>query len=163
MGGNNDDAANLLRSINLDIANWEQQRDAEAIDKLDGILSPQLLFRRADKTVVGKKEFKDAHSRPIPFATRVSSDVAVELRDDRAVCTLIVTTTRKDDPVSHYRNIRWFARRDDRWPMEYWFNDDIIDLADIAAALLRENVGASVDRTSRTRYVLTMTSGTCDG
>lgn len=134
MGGNKDDAANLLRSINLDIANWEQQRDAEAIGKLDGILSPQISFRRADKTVVGKKEFMDALLGPSPFATRVSSNVIVKLRDDRAVCTLIVTTAKKDGPVSHYRNIRWFARRDDRWLMEYWFNDDIIDLADIAAA-----------------------------
>ena len=134
VGGNKDDAVNLLRSINLDIANWEQQRDAKAIGKLDGILSPQILFRRADKTVVGKKEFMDALLAPSPFATRVSSDVVVELRDDRAVCTLIVTTAKEDGPVNHYRNIRWFARRDDRWLMEYWFNDDIIDLADIAAA-----------------------------
>jgi Domain of unknown function (DUF4440) len=134
VGGNQDDAANLLRSINLDIANWEQQRDAKAIGKLDGILSPQILFRRADKTVVGKKEFMDALLGPSPFATRVSSNVIVTLRDDRAVCTLIVTTAQKDGPVSHYRNIRWFARREDRWLMEYWFNDDIIDLADIAAA-----------------------------
>ena len=83
---------------------------------------------------MGKKEFMDALSGPSPFATRVSRNVVVELRGDRAVCTLVVTTTREDGPVSHYRNIRWFARGDDRWLLEYWFNDDITDLVDIAAA-----------------------------
>jgi hypothetical protein len=134
MEGDKDDGANLLRSINLDIAKWEQQRDAEAINKLDGILSPQILFRRADKSVVGKKEFMDALQRPSPFATRESSNVVVEMRGDRAVCTLVVTTAKQDGPADHYRNIRWFVHEDNRWLMEYWFNDDISDLAEMAAA-----------------------------
>jgi hypothetical protein len=134
VGSSKGDDTSLLRSINVDIANWEQERDVEAIGKLDEILSPQILFRRADKTVVGKKEFMDALSGPSPFATRVSRNVVVEPRGDRAVSSLVVTTTREDGRVSHYRNIRWFARRDDRWLLEYWFNDDITDLADIVAA-----------------------------
>ena len=65
------------------------------------------------------------------FAER---NVVVKLREDRAVSSLVVTTTKEDGRVSHYRNIRWFARRDNRWLLEYWFNDDITDLADIVAA-----------------------------
>ena len=99
------DDMTLLRSINLDIAAWEQTRDSEAIRRLDGLLSPQLLFRRADRTVVGKKEFMDALAGPSPFATRASGDLVVEARGDRAVCTLIVTTTKEAGSVDHYRNI----------------------------------------------------------
>jgi hypothetical protein len=134
VGPDQADDTKLLRSINLDVATWEQARDAEARGKLDELLSPQLLFRRADGTVVGKKEFMDALAGPSPFATRASRSVVVEPRGDRAVCTLIVTTTKEAGPVNHYRNIRWFARTEDRWLLEYWFNDDVTDLVEIAAA-----------------------------
>ena len=69
-----------------------------------------------------------------PFATRASRSGVVEPRGDRAVCTLIVTTTKEAGPVNHYRNIRWFARTEDCWLLEYWFNDDVTDLVEIAAA-----------------------------
>ena len=49
-GSSKSDDTSLLQSINADIANWEQERDAEAISKLDEILAPQILFRQADKT-----------------------------------------------------------------------------------------------------------------
>ena len=130
--GKSDDTAHL-RSINVDMVAWEQARDAEAIRKLDELLSPQIVFRRADKSVVGKKEFIDGLSGPSPFATRESSDVVVELRGDRAFSTSIVTTTKEDGSVNHYRNIRWFARGDGRWLVEYWFNDDVADLVELAA------------------------------
>jgi hypothetical protein len=69
VGRDQADDMKLLRSINLDIATWEQARDAEATGKLDEI----------------------------------------------------------------YRNIRWFVRTDDRWLLEYWFNDDVTNLVEIAA------------------------------
>jgi hypothetical protein len=131
--GKGDDTAHL-RSINFDMVAWEQTRDAEAIGKLGELLSPQLVFRRADKSVVGRKEFIDGLSGPSPFTTRESSDVVVELRGDRAVSTSVVTTTKEDGSVNHYRNIRWFARAHGRWLVEYWFNDDVADLVELAAA-----------------------------
>ena len=133
MGRDRADDASELRSINLEIAAWEQARDVEATGKLDGVLSPQLLFRRADASVVGKQEFMDALSGPSPFSARASRDVVVEVRGDRAVSTLIVETTKEDGALNHYRNIRWFARVEDRWLLESWFNDDVTDLGAIAA------------------------------
>jgi hypothetical protein len=134
VGRDGPDDTSLLRGINLEIGGWEQARDAAAIGKLDGILSSQLLFRRADGSVVGKQEFMAALSGKSPFATRTSRNVVVEVRGDRAISTLIVTTTKEDGSVNHYRNVRCFARADGRWLIEYWFNDDITDLVEIAAA-----------------------------
>ena len=57
----------LLRSVNRELTGWEQARDTQAVRKLDEFLSPDLLFRRADKSVVGKKEFMEALSGPSPF------------------------------------------------------------------------------------------------
>jgi hypothetical protein len=132
VGADTRDDTSLLQSINLGIAAWEQARDAEAIGKLDEILSPHMVFRRADKTVVGKTEFMDALSGPSPFASRESRIVVLDVRGDRALGTVIVTTAKEDGSVNHYRNIRWFGRRDDRWLLEYWFNDDITGLVGIA-------------------------------
>jgi len=75
----------------------------------------------------------DALSGPSPFSARASRDVVVEVRGDRAVSTLIVETTKEDGALNHYRNIRWFARVEDRWLLESWFNDDVTDLGAIAA------------------------------
>jgi hypothetical protein len=49
MGTNQSDEI-LLRSVNRALADWEQARDAQAVRKLDELLSPDLLFRRADKS-----------------------------------------------------------------------------------------------------------------
>jgi hypothetical protein len=124
----------LLQSINRELADWEQARDTNAVRKLDELLSPNLLFRRADKSVVGKKDFMEALSGPSPFMKRESMNVDVVLRDERALVTLIVTTTKEDGSVNHYRNIRWFARDGGRWRLEYWFNDNVAELAAFSEA-----------------------------
>jgi len=65
-----------LERINSSIADWEQKRDADAAAKLDEILSPELLFRRADETIVGKREFMAGLRGPSPFGQRESELVA---------------------------------------------------------------------------------------
>jgi hypothetical protein len=114
-----------LEQINSSIGTWEQERDAEAIEKLGELLSPELLFRRADGSVVGKPEFMKALRGPSPFATRAAEDVAVEIKGDRALVTLTVVTTKADGTKGRYRNVRLFVRRDDQWHLEFWFNDDV--------------------------------------
>ena len=46
-----------LQRMNKSIALWEQERDEDSIKELDRVLSADLLFRRASKTVVGKADF----------------------------------------------------------------------------------------------------------
>ena len=114
-----------LKRINLNIADWEQKRDTEAIQMLGTIISQQFLFRRADKTVVGKRKFMKDLSKPSPFARRKSKIEAIAIRGDLALVTLAVTTTKKDGTKSSYRNIRMFVRRGKEWQLEFWFNDDV--------------------------------------
>lgn len=128
------DDAGTLETINSELADWEQARDEKAFRNLDELLSPDLLFHRADRTVVGKKEFMEGLSGISPFVKRESSHVAVVLREQRALATLFVTTTKADGSVNRYRNIRWFAHDGIRWRLEYWFNEDIASFAAFADA-----------------------------
>jgi len=117
-----------LVALNLDIPRWEQLRDDDAIARLDEVLSKELMFRRADGSVVDKAAFMGALGMPSPFARRESSDIAVTHIGDRALATVTVTATRADGSVGRYRNIRVFFRRDGRWHLEVWFNDDMTSL-----------------------------------
>jgi hypothetical protein len=123
------DDESLLRKVNRELTDWEQARDAKAVSKLDELLSANLLFRRSDKSVVGKREFMEGLLGPSPFANRESTEVDVVLRDERALATLIVTATTEDGSVNRYRNIRWFRRDRGRWRLENWFNDNVAELA----------------------------------
>ena len=88
-------------------------------------LSHQLIFRRADGKVVGKFAFFDSLEKN-PFQSRQSEQVAVELMGDRALVTLIVVgTMRQDQSVHRYRNIRLFSRVGNSWHLELWYNYEI--------------------------------------
>lgn len=123
-----DEVRRVLTTLNTDIAAWEQRRDAEAIGRLDECLSPDLVFRKADRTVVRKDTFMKALQGPSPFTSRESRDVAVAPFDDRALVTLTVVGTKADGSVGRYRNVRVFVRREGRWQLEVWFNDDVTSL-----------------------------------
>lgn len=123
-----DSEENRLKDTNLSIADWEQIRDTEAIETLDALISPELVFRRADKTVVGKRDFMAGLRKPSPFAKRESENAAVEIHGNRALVTLTVATTKEDGTRGRYRNIRMFIRRDEHWRLEFWFNDDVTDV-----------------------------------
>lgn len=112
-----------LKRTNVRFADWEQRRDDKAIENLDKVLSTELVFRRADGKIVGKREFMAGLREPSPFAKRESENVAVEVREDRALVTLTVTTVKADGTEGRYRNIRLFTRRDGDWRLEFWFND----------------------------------------
>jgi hypothetical protein len=117
-----------LVTLNIDVATWEQTRDAASIARLDDCLSRDLVFRRADRRVVDKEAFMKGLRDESPFVNRESHDVSVSLVRDRAMVTVIVSAARKDGTVGWYRNVRLFFRRGDRWQMEVWFNDDVTSL-----------------------------------
>jgi hypothetical protein len=114
-----------LEHINVSIAAWEQRRDPEAIAELEKSLSPKLLFRRADGTVVGNQEFMAGLAQPSPFVKRESALAALEIRGDRALAVVTVATTKEDGTENRYRNVRMFVCLDGRWQLEFWFNDDL--------------------------------------
>jgi hypothetical protein len=122
------EADRALVELNVKIAEWEQRRDKDAVKRLDESLSSELVFRRADRTVVSKKAFMDALGKPGPFTKRESRDVSLTISGERALVTLIVVATKIDGSLGRYRNIRVFFRREGAWQLEVWFNDDLTSL-----------------------------------
>lgn len=116
-----------LEKLNRQIAD-EEQRGEAASTFFNTHLSDQLIFRRANGKVVGKQKFLE-ELKNNPFLTRASEMTEVNLLEDRALVTLIVVGTRRDDgSVHYYRNIRLFVRDADRWLLEFWYNFEIMGL-----------------------------------
>jgi hypothetical protein len=112
----------------------QEQRGEDARGFFQRHLSDQLVFRRADGSVVGKggtlgtKGFLESLSVESPFASRLAEDIAVTLRDGQALVTLVVHTVKKDGTQGRYRNIRLFSKRGDDWVLDFWYNYDLTSL-----------------------------------
>jgi hypothetical protein len=119
------DHVSVLRTLNVEIAQWEQRRNKADARRLDEVMARDLVFRRADKNVVRKREFMKSLEGPSPFLRRASEDVHVDVRGNRAVVVLTVVATKPDGSTHRYRNIRFFVRRDRTWRLTSWFNDDV--------------------------------------
>jgi hypothetical protein len=114
-----------LISTNLSLASWEQERDESTIERLDAAISRDLLFRRANGTVVGKPEFMADLHKPSPFVERSSKIGAVEIREDRALVVSTVVGKTADGALKRYRNLRFFVSTNDVWQLVFWFNDEL--------------------------------------
>lgn len=106
----------------------EEQRGEDGKPFLQSHLSDSLLFRRANGRVVGKTEFL-AGMGANPFSSRTTEDIAVHVIADRALVTLIVVGTGKDDGSVHrYRNARFFTREGGAWLLDAWYNFEVTGL-----------------------------------
>jgi hypothetical protein len=120
-----------LTELNQEMVQMEQQAEAglEAAQRyFRARLSDQLVFRRADGTIIRKTGFLDGLKNN-PFQKRDPENVSVSLQGERALVTLIVVGKRKDDKSEHrYCNIRLFSRFGNEWVMEFWYNYEITGL-----------------------------------
>ncbi|WP_027155904.1 nuclear transport factor 2 family protein [Mesorhizobium sp. WSM2561] len=121
----------LLQSLNEKVAQMEEQRDDDAVQFFERHLSEQLVFRRTDGSVVGKrgaaepKSFMDTLTGPSPFLERRSQDIHVDVLGDRAVVRLIVVGTKRDGSVHCYRNIRFWSHSGEDWQLDSWYNFEL--------------------------------------
>ena len=118
-----------LTELNVQIAEWEQRRDADGIAQLNKCLSAELVFRRADGSIVGKDAFMSGLMGPSPFARRESRDVSVTILGQRALVVVTVIGIRDNGTHGVYRNVRAFFHYDGEWQLEIWFNDDVTSFA----------------------------------
>jgi len=65
-----------LTELNHLIAELEQRRDAAAVRRLDGLVAPDLVFRRANGAVVGKPGFLAGLDGPSPLGEARDGDLA---------------------------------------------------------------------------------------
>lgn len=115
-----------LTELNIDIAAWEQTRDDASIARLDACISPHLIFRRADRSVIGKDTFMSGLREASPFVARESRDVTVAFVGERALVSLLVIGTRADGSVGRYRNVRVFVCDRGAWRLDVWVNDPVV-------------------------------------
>lgn len=109
--------------LNRQFGDMEQRRDDEALQFFRRHLSDCLVFRRANKSVAGKRAFLEGLTKSDPFSSRESENVKVRVLNDRAVASLIVVATdRNDGSTRSFRNIRFFTREDGIWRVDSWFN-----------------------------------------
>jgi len=118
----------FLTQLNLEIAECEQRRDDEAIAQLNRCLSTDLVFRRADGSVVGKEAFMNGLRGPSPFVRRESRGARVTILGERALVIVTVIGIRENASRGVYRNVRVFFRHGAEWRLEIWFNDDVTSL-----------------------------------
>lgn len=117
-----------LEELNRKIAKAEQTRDKDAKEFFKELLSDELIFRRADTTVVGKDAFINDLNEPNPFTSRTAEEITVTRCGDRALVTLILHTEKSDGTQGRYRNIRVFFFAGDKWRLEVWYNYDLTSL-----------------------------------
>jgi glyoxylase I family protein len=117
-------ASEALRQVNFDIGEAERAQD---VDGLADLVHEDLVFRRADGTIVTKREYLDA----VPtrtFDTLESEVVGIDEGKDSAVVTVIITaagTAAGKSFAGTYRNTRVFVSEDDRWQCRLWLNTRI--------------------------------------
>lgn len=117
-----------LTTLNEQIGAMEQQRDEKAKAWFGDVLSDQLVFRRANGSVVDKQAFLNGLDGPNPFTSRKTEEIDITALDDRALVTLIVRTTKGDGSKNHYRNIRLFSKQGTEWILELWYNYELTSL-----------------------------------
>ena len=122
------DNEEILAALNRRFAEMEQQSGREALKFFRVHLSHELIFRRANGNVVGKFEkegFLEGLSSN-PFQSRAVEDMSVTQQGERALVTLTIVGTRKDEGSVHrYRNIRLFSRSGQHWIAEFWYNYEL--------------------------------------
>jgi Domain of unknown function (DUF4440) len=112
-----DDRA-VIEQLNVEIGDAEDRGDSVW---LDGVLAPQLAFRRANGQIVNREEYLQAVAPGGPRETQVESTV---LFGDRAVVTCIVTI-RSARGDQRYHNVRLLVRHEEKWKVLGWANEPL--------------------------------------
>jgi hypothetical protein len=113
-----------LVALNLKILNAEQ---GGAADELAKVLSEDLVFRRADKSVVDKATFlQGVPAAAQRLSDREAFDVEVTVLGRSALVTLTVFAYATVDGQRRprlFKNIRFFVDRGGGWLLEHWYNE----------------------------------------
>lgn len=111
------DEKSILKKLNLEIAAAEDRGDQQW---LRSILAPELSFRRANGTVVGKEQFlKDIKPRG---ASKTEIESVEIYGKDRAIVTCVVIL-KIDGQDASFHNLRLFIREESGWKLLGWANE----------------------------------------
>ena len=112
-----------LVDLNLKIGEAEKQRD---VNFLSSVLADDLAFRKANGTVVNKKQFIEYLEKgKITYDCLLSSDIEVIFHQDLALVSLIVCAIGMSEGKrfsGEYLNTRLFLKNEAGWQCFLWFN-----------------------------------------
>ena len=118
-----------LQELNVKMAEAE---DNKASQFFTGLLSANLLFRRANGEVVGKQKFlSDLQDPNRPKLKRRAEEIQITQLsevENHALVKLIVCTIDEKWVEKRYRNIRLFTCVESGWVLEFWYNYELTSL-----------------------------------
>lgn len=118
-----------LVSLTQRILKAEQAGASSDVAYLTTVLSDDLVFRRADKTVVDKATFlQNVASAAQKLTDREAFDIEVTVVGKAALVTLMVFAHANIDGQRRpriFKNIRFFVDRGSGWLLEHWYNEEL--------------------------------------
>jgi hypothetical protein len=123
-----DNSYDFLKCLNEQFAAMEQQRDEKAKAWFRDVLSDQLVFRRANGSIMDKQKFLKSLDDQNSFTSRKAEDFSATIVGERALVTLVIHTMKADGTENCYRNIRLFSKQNQSWKLELWYNYDLTGL-----------------------------------
>ena len=117
-----------LRRLNEEIRVKEQAGEKPYFEKL---LADTFLFRRADGTIVDKRQYLDdlGSVAKNPYERLESVVENVTLDGNSGVVNVLVLAKRKNmDRAAVFQNVRVFSHEDENWKLIMWVNTKIGDL-----------------------------------
>ncbi len=112
-----------LIGLNVLIGEAELKRDKKF---LGDVLADELVFRRANGTVVTKDEYLSDLEKPEnTYEYLFSEDIRAQVKDENALVTLVVRAKGKrgeKEFEGRFRNLRVFAVDGKNWQCVVWHN-----------------------------------------
>jgi hypothetical protein len=117
-----------LRRLNEEIRVKEQAGEKPYFDEL---LADTFLFRRADGTIVDKRQYLDdlgsVAKNPYERLESVVENVTLD-GVSGVVNVLVLAKRKKMERAAVFQNVRVFIRQDENWKLIMWVNTKIWDL-----------------------------------
>ena len=122
------DDIEYLRTVNLQLADWELQGPRASRDEVAAVLDEQFRFRRAKGGAVDRDGFldglTDGKNRSRRTAGRASGKFRSSGSKRLSRCSVYLNGLRGGNVVNAwFRNLRiWEKQADGRWRCVFWFN-----------------------------------------
>jgi hypothetical protein len=101
----------------------EQSASEADIKYLSTVVTDDLLFGRADGSVVDKTTFlRDVPKSARRLTERRAFNIEPHVLGASALVTLTVVGVDESGQVQAFRNIRFFVERNNRWLLQHWYN-----------------------------------------
>ena len=120
--------ASALTSLNIELNNAENNRDAAAKDFSKNHLHDDLHFKKANDMWWSKADFINDMDNPNPFAVREIGDFEFyqSAEDEYMVWCIVKCIKHGETDVHNYRNLRIFKFAEEKFLLRIWYNYEMM-------------------------------------